>query len=210
MERRRIGYIQDKIAPPRFLAFLAILAIVFALLVGPVGWQRAYMTGFDIAAVVFFVSVLPLLRLTKAEEMRDHARENDVNRVLLLIITLLASAAIFVTLAIELGGKRPSGPLVLGTLFATWLFGNAMFALHYAFAYWIKDGEGGFDFPHTDVPDFADFAYFAFNVGMTFSTSDVGLTARDIRLTVLVHSFAAYVFNIGALAFSVGVLSGSA
>ena len=210
MVARKIGWIQDKIAPPRFLMFLGILAVVFGVLLLRVDWYRAYMTAFDVAAVVFFLSALRLLKLTKPDEMRDHARENDANRVLLMLVTFLVTVAIFVTVAVELNRDKPSVALMLGTLTAAWVFGNAMFAMHYAYAYWIKDGEGGFDFPHTDKPDFADFAYLSYNIGMTFSSSDVSLTARDVRLVVLMHSLAAFIFNIGALAFTVGSLSGSA
>lgn len=205
---RRISWIQDKVGPPRFLAFLVIFPTAFAVLTKWFGWERALLYGFDAAAVVFVLSSLPLLKPADAARMRDYARENDVNRVLLLFITLTVCAALFVTMVIELSKDRPNGALVIATLFAAWLFANTQFALHYAYLFWIKDGKGGFDFPHSEEPDFADFAYLSFNLGMTFSTSDVAVTARDVRMTILVHSFAAYLFNIAAIAFSFNVLTG--
>lgn len=206
---RRISFIRDKIAPPRFLAFLVILGAVFVLAVKPFGWERALMTGFDVAGTFFVISVAPLLKPYKAEAMREHARENDANRVLLLIITLIVTAAIIVAIAAELGGSgRPNALLVVGTLAVAWLFSNTVFALHYAFLFYIQDGQGGLDFPKSDEPDYVDFVYFAFTLGMTFQTSDTAITARDVRATVTVHSLAAFVFNIGVLAFTINVLGG--
>ena len=115
---------------------------------------------------------LPLLKAKEGKEMREEAAENDVNRLLLLVVTLLVVTAVFVTLGIELGGKLPNGGLVLGTLITSWLFGNVMFAQYYAFAYWIQDGKGGFDFPNSEAPDYADFTYLSFMIGMTFSPID--------------------------------------
>ena len=62
--------------------------------------------------------------------------------------------------------------------------------------------------PGTDEPDYWDFVYFAFTLGMTFQTSDVSITDRRIRRVVLGHSLAAFVFNLGVLAFTINVLGG--
>ena len=87
-----------------------------------------------------------------------------------------------------------------------------MFTLHYAHAYYVRanDGHdsGGFDFPGTATPDYRDFAYFAFTLGMTFQTSDVAITAPALRHVALLHCFGAFVFNIGVIAFAINVLGG--
>jgi len=44
---------------------------------------------------------------------------------------------------------------------------------------------------------------------MTFQTSDVAITRSRIRIVALMHSFAAFVFNIGVIAFTINVLGGS-
>lgn len=56
---RTIG---NRLAPPRFIAFFAllILGIGAGLVVQP--RARAIMIGFDVAAAVFLLSCLPLLR----------------------------------------------------------------------------------------------------------------------------------------------------
>ena len=55
---------------------------------------------------------------------------------------------------------------------------------------------------------YKDFAYFAFTLGMTFQTSDVSIRAAKLRHVVLLHSFGAFTFNIGVIAFTINALGG--
>jgi uncharacterized membrane protein len=71
------------------------------------------------------------------------------------------------------------------------------------------EGSAGLEFANTKEPVYWDFVYFAFTIGMTFQTSDVSITSDRIRRVVTVHSLAAFVFNIGVLAFTINVLGGS-
>lgn len=147
--------------------------------------------------------------------MRQHARDNDANAVLHLAITAAVMLAILAAVAIELGQrailKPPVIGLVIGTLVLAWLFANTVYALHYAHIYYLDrndDGvdDGGIRFPGTDEPQYWDFVYFAFTLGMTFQTSDTEITSATMRKTVVLHCLAAFVFNIGVLAFSINVL----
>ena len=67
-------------------------------------------------------------------------------------------------------------------------------------------GCSGFHFPGTDSPVYSDFVYFAFTCGMAFATSDVQISNQHIRKIVTMHCLAAFVFNIGVLAFTINVL----
>ena len=57
--------------------------------------------------------------------------------------------------------------------------------------------DGGLDIPDTKTPDYWDFAYFSFTLGMTFQTSDTQITGATMRRVALGHSMLAFVFNIG-------------
>ena len=102
---------------------------------------------------------------------------------------------------------------MIATLVLAWLFSNIVYALHYAHLYYRrgKDGKdrGGIDFPGTPEPDYSDFIYFAFTLGMTFQTSDSNITSGGMRSVVVFHCFAGFVYNIGVLAFTINVLGGS-
>jgi uncharacterized membrane protein len=201
----------QRIAPARFLAFLAIFAIAFAVSFGSLGWTRALMTGFDIAGVFFLLAITPVLRASGAAQMRKHAAENDANRAVLLVITgvtmLAILTAVFSEMAVKSGGG-PAKPLIVGTLAIAWLFSNTVYALHYAHVYYVEKAPGGLKFSGSGSPDYSDFIYFAFTLGMTFQTSDTAVETRRLRRLVTIHSLLAFVFNIGVLAFTINVLGG--
>jgi len=208
--------IGERIAPPRFLAFVAI-AIAGAVIGMPsLGWREGTMVAFDIAAIVFLGLCAPLLR-NEAESMRAAAKRNDANRALLLVLTGIVSLVILVAVAAELSQDGRRAPtmiaLVIGTLAISWIFSNFVYALHYAHLFYKSgDGDGsdcgGISFPGTKEPDYWDFVYFASCLGMTFQVSDTNIEAPHIRRVVTFHCLAAFVFNLGIIAFSINVLGG--
>lgn len=208
----RIG---QRIAPPRFLAFMAIMAAVWLGVSVMKGflWGRALMIGFDAGAIFFLASLWPLLG-DDTGEVRARAKANDTNRAGLLAITGLVMIVILVVVANELM-TQPSHrmiALVVVTLVLAWLFSNVVYALHYAHLYYSRDDgkdAGGIDFPGDEEPHYWDFIYFSFTLGMTFQTSDVNMTSRRMRRVAIGQCLAAFVFNIGVLAFTINVLGSS-
>ena len=203
-----------KIAPPRFLAFAVTFAIGLAFLIPTLGKGRGTMAAFDIAALLFLAIVAPLLK-GRADDMRRHAKNNDANRVLLLALTGTVMIVILVAVASEMMGGKSDAPevaLIVGTLALAWLFSNTVYALHYAHLFYTDDATGkdsrGITVPDTDEPDYWDFVYFSFTLGMTFQTSDVEITSARIRRATIGHCLAAFAFNIGVLAFTINVLGG--
>jgi uncharacterized membrane protein len=208
----------NRIAPPRFILFVALLVVVSIGAGLYTDWLHAIMIGFDAAALTFLLSCISLLNDTGAAAMRRHAAENDANRAGLLAITGAVTTVILITVGAELlqGGNRSGAAisLIVGTLALAWLFSNLVYALHYAHMFYLK-GEhgpgdsGGIDMPGTREPDYWDFVYFSFTLGMTFQTSDTAITSGTWRRVAIFHSFAAFVFNIGVLAFTINVIGGS-
>lgn len=203
----------QRIAPPRFVLFLIVFTAGLALAIPRLGYGRGTMVAFDAAALVFLAAIATLLRHGEAARMRAAARANDANRAVLLGFSGITMAVILVSVAKELEGRNDTLAIVLVvvTLVLAWLFSNTIYALHYAHLYYLADGAGdakGLDFPSCDTPDYWDFAYFSFTLGMTFQTSDVTVTARRMRRVVIGHCLAAFVFNIGVLAFTINVLGG--
>jgi len=204
----------NKIAPARFVAFVVIFAGGLAILIPSLGRGLGTMAAFDIASALFLLLVAPLLR-SKASDMRRFAKENDANRALLLGLTATVSLVVLVSVASEMAsgkGDPLTTALLVVTLVLAWLFSNSVYALHYAHLYYSADGKGGdsggITIPGCDEPDYWDFVYFSFTLGMTFQTSDVEITSWRIRRISTGHCLAAFVFNIGVLAFSINVLGG--
>lgn len=215
-------FLGQRIAPPRFLAFLLLLPLAtWGLHRAGVGdWPTALALGFDGAAALFLASLLPLVLRHEAEAIRCRADANDANRVIVLMISSVLTIVIMAAIAGELPGAR-AGQLasmigLIATLVLIWLFANSVYALHYAHEFYTPEAgpqgphdRGGLDFPQTPEPGYRDFAYFAFTLGMTFQTSDVAITQSRIRAVAVLHSFAAFVFNIGVIAFTINVLGGA-
>lgn len=206
--RQRIG---NSIAPARFIAFALVLVLAIPAATRFVSMPQAVMIGFDLAAAVFLAMCWPLLKIKSARTIERLAERNDANRTLLLVLTGVVMAVLLVVLGIQTVGGTPEPEtkvLIIGTLILAWLFSNTVYALHYAHLVYIHPAKGcyGLSFPDTSRPLYWDFIYFAFTLGMTFQTSDVQITSERLRRVVVVHCFAAFVFNIGILAFTIGVI----
>ena len=210
--------IGNRIAPLRFLLFLALFAAAFAAAIaaGHGLWDGGAI-AFDAAALVFLVSLIPLLRDGSPESMRAAAKANDANRVTILVLTTVLTVVAMAAIAGEIGDARRGDMVAIaklvGTLLLIWTFANSVYALHYAHMFYRHGGArggdaGGLDFPGTPAPTYGDFIYFAFTLAMTFQTSDVAITSRRMRHVALLHSFAAFLFNIGLIAFTINVLAG--
>ena len=204
----------NRIAPPRFLMFVGLFAVGLIVLVPMIGIGRGVMAAFDIGAVAFLIAVSTLLKRGSADQMRATTRANDANRAVLLGFSGVVLLVILVSVAKELQGKNDwiAVTLAVGTLVLAWLFANTIYALHYAHLFYLdEDGKDarGVAFPACDEPDYWDFLYFSYTLGMTFQTSDVEITSRHVRRIVTGQCLAAFVFNLGVLAFTINVLGGS-
>jgi uncharacterized membrane protein len=207
-----------RLAPPRFLMFLGLSIAGFFASRAFLGsaWTEAAALAFDFAAVVFLLSLVPLLRESGPQAIRDHADANDANRTLVLVVTASVMIVVMAAISGELpgAGKGETASIIklVATLLLVWIFANSVYALHYAHAFYTDrpDGKdcGGIDFPGTPEPTYGDFIYFSFTLGMTFQTSDTDITAARIRNVALFHSFTAFLFNIGVIAFTINTLGG--
>ena len=203
--------------PIRFWIFLAILIVGTAALVTcGLGIPRAMLIGFDAGAVVFLGSTLWMMRQSDSGDIRQRAAENDGDHLLLFLFAGVVVLVVLVAVSVELVGSGSHKPatvaLAAGTLLLAWLFSNILITMHYAHLYYISDDDnggkdtGGLDFPDDAEPDYGDFAYFAFVLGMTFQVSDVQITAKPTRRLAMYHGLAAFLFNIVVVALSVSLI----
>ncbi len=106
--------------------------------------------------------------------------------------------------------------LSIGAVVVSWWLVHTIYTLRYAHLYYetdvdvdgIEKGTGGLEFPGKDEPDYLDFVYFSFVVGMTFQVSDVEISSRRIRRVCIGHAILAFAFNTAILALSINVISG--
>jgi uncharacterized membrane protein len=206
-------HIGNRIAPPRFVLFIILLAIGWPAGITMLGLERGLLAGFDLAALAFLLSYAPALRL-QAQALRDKAARNDANRWFLLVITILLSLVILAAISAQIGSDEPLDLnhklLIVATLVLVWIFGNTVYALHYAHLYYTRDKAGrdceGLKFPGEGQPGMADFVYFAFTLGVAVQTADVAITSAHIRRVATIHCLVGFFFNLGVLALAVNVL----
>jgi uncharacterized membrane protein len=199
-------------ARPRLFASLGIGALVVVVL-GAFGlWRPAtrLLIGWDISVGLYLVLVAHLMARSDVDRMRQRAALEDEGQVAILVLTVAAALASLAAIFAELGagaGRRPAHiALATGTILLSWAFIHTIFALHYAHEFYDEDVGGGMAFPGGEAePDYWDFVYFAFVIGMTSQVSDVGVTSRQIRRTVAAHGVVAFVFNAALLALTVNL-----
>ncbi|MEB2843378.1 DUF1345 domain-containing protein [Rhizobiales bacterium RZME27] len=173
-----------------------------------------------LSAITFFVIYLGLIaeRIPHLDADRFEAsgQNTDEPAPIILAVTLIAAVVALVTLFEALNDKQPSGIIDVSIGFAAVILGwfsiHTMFALHYAHLYW-RPGDmsddrpaGGLDFPGTERPGAYDFLYFSYIIGMTAQTSDVEITATDMRKINLLHSVVSFFFNTVLVAAAVNAV----
>jgi uncharacterized membrane protein len=145
--------------------------------------------------------------------------------VILTLAVVAAIASIFAIVAQLATVKEATGwakywhlGLAAGTIVSSWFFVHIMFALHYAHEYYdewetgkgiVKQLRGGLDFPGTSAkPDYADFLYFSFVIGVASQTADVNVTSKAMRQVALVHCVLSFFFNTTVLALTINIAAG--
>jgi uncharacterized membrane protein len=174
------------------------------------------LAGWDVAVLVYLVLVFEMMARSKVRDIRQRAAQEDAGQFAILVLAVVAGlaslGAILVQLTYNGGGREPAQLwLVVATILLSWAFIHTMFALHYAHEFYGEDEgpAGGLTFPGgDDAPDYWDFVYFAFVIGMTSQVSDVMVTSKEIRRTVIAHGIVSFVFNVALLALTINIASG--
>ncbi|HUA81714.1 MAG TPA: DUF1345 domain-containing protein [Dyella sp.] len=211
-------------APVRYIRarpFLAVSGVVFvaactALTTSGVKPASALLLSFDLGALLYLSLLARMFSRTAADRMARLACTQDTGRRTTLWVAVALSAVVLVALSTELHAAKGGGAQAMGmaalSIVLSWLFMNTMYALHYAHGYYGDFGHqhSGLEFPGTQKPDYWDFVYFAFVIGMCFQVSDVQITSRTLRRTALLHSVVAFFFNVFIIAISVNIAAGLA
>jgi uncharacterized membrane protein len=207
--------------PPRLIRILrGRLKLIISIAVGialalalPSDWPAIarILTGWDTTIALYLCIVCWTFARSEVSHIAMHAEQQDEGRVAVLVLTVTATIASIAAIILLLGeGKGKSSPPQLlfaaATVILSWAFIHLIFALHYAHEFYTKTPPvGGLEFPGGKKPDYWDFTYFSFVIGMTFQVSDVEITARGIRRTVLCHGVVAFLFNVALLAIMINI-----
>jgi uncharacterized membrane protein len=198
-------------ARPRTFISIAVGIVAFFLLPGSLRLVTRLLIGWDVFVALYLVLVCTLVFRSGLAHIRRNAVLQDDGRFLILLVTALGAFASIAAIIFGLDAQHRSSPelaLATVTIALSWAAVHTSFALHYAHEFYRGAKPGGLDFPkgHEDEdPDYWDFVYFSFVIGMTAQVSDVGVTDRIIRRTATVHGIISFVFNTALVALMVNI-----
>jgi uncharacterized membrane protein len=191
---------------------VAVLAVAWF-----VPWQVTVLVGWDVAALIVLIRVWSHIWNYDAARTREWALLEDDTRPGAELILLAAGIVSLVGVGFAfLKAEEQPGymevmleGLGIFTIILSWLVVHTTFALRYAHIYYTQP-VGGIDYKQGPDyrPDYKDFAYTAFTVGMTYQVSDTDITRREIRHAVFRHALLSFVFGAVIIGASVNIVAG--
>jgi uncharacterized membrane protein len=175
----------------------------------------------DVFALSYIITCWIVFFKRSVVEIRQVATREDGSRLFVFFVILLASFASMITVLMLIiskdSGKTPEAiylPIGIAGMVLSWYMVHTTFAFHYAHLYYEDDVAHpdrcveGLDFPGEKTPDYLDFAYFSFVVGMTFQVSDVEISSKTIRRLALMHGLLSFGLNTFVVALTINVIAG--
>ena len=210
---------------PRLI--IGILAGLFVGLVSPLDWRLTTRLLLAWNAGVILYIALTFIMMVRDDLHRLHQRTSvpDEGRFVILTLSILAAVFSIAAIVVQLvatkdmagGAKIFHMGLAATTIVTGWTFIHLTFALHYAHEYASERRNrpelpekirGGLDFADTLTPDYSDFLYFSFIVGVASQTADVTVCSPTMRRIALVHGIVSFFYNTTVLALTINIAAG--
>jgi uncharacterized membrane protein len=207
----------------RLLVTLVVGGIVALALPERVAVQTRLLAVWDASVLVFLALLVMMMAGKTPAEVQERARRLGDGKGRVLAVVVVTSAASLGAVAVMLNdierhapGYRTHVNLSIAAVFGSWFLLQTMFALFYARHYWQPPDDpedttfaGGLEFASAQAPDYWDFVYFSFTLGMCYQTSDISIGSRRLRRVALLHiimSFLFYTVIIGMVMNAIGSL----
>lgn len=180
------------------------------------------LTGWNFGIVIYFLLVFDQINQVSHHEIKCRAKELDEGKYIILFLTVLACCAFIGAITSERSNLHSSfGPdkiVIIGltalTVFLSWFLMNLSFSLHYAHEFYGSNDEednqedtpkGGLRFPGTPEPQYLDFLYFAFVIGVSFLTGDIETRSAHMRGIALIQGILSFFLIAFVLALMVNI-----
>ena len=200
-----------------FMSAALGIATIAVLHVTDIGAVARLLIGWDVGVLIYLAAAAVMMAsCSTAAVMKKNAAIQDEGALGILILSIAAAIASLGAIFAELAVLEHNDPryglyiaLAIVTVILSWTFTHTIFALHYAHEFY---GEGaranGLKFPNDNQPDYWDFVYFSFVVGMTFQVSDVAVTHKSVRRMVVAHGALSFFFSTAIVAMTVNIAAG--
>jgi len=203
-----------KIVRVRWRLFFAAAIVLVSFAVLPSEWRPVtrMLMAWDIGVAVYLVTSLSAAIGTDTNHIRRQSVLHDEGRVAIPVLSATAALASLGAIIVEFttapaGQRLISLAFAAGTILLSWTFIQLIFAFHYAYEFYAehRGQTEGLGFPGDKAPDYWDFLYFSFVIGMTSQVSDVTVRSKPLRRTVTAHALLSFVFNLMLLALAINL-----
>lgn len=212
-------------AHPRLFGGVAAGVLAEILLPETFKLSTRLLIDWNVGTWFYFIATGIMIARASPELIRRRARRTDEGKFFVLVLTSVAALAAIAAIIAQLAAvKDLSGTmkglhigLAAATIISAWFFIHLTYALHYAHEYFDEyfaepgrpaTERGGLIYPGTEDPDYYDFLYFSFVIGVASQTADVDISSHAMRRVTLVHCVLAFFFNSAVLALTINIAAG--
>lgn len=217
----QVSWIAKQDARHRLAASGLVSALIWFGLRGRVGTSTQMILTWDVFALCILSLAWLTILTTPPKLLRARAQSQDFSRTVIFVFVVIAACAGLFAVGFLLYNNKTQRAhfsfhlvFTLLAVVCSWALVHTVFGLRYAHTFYGDDADpgtdkhaGGLKFPGDRPPDYMDFAYFSFVIGMTFQVSDVVITSRDFRQLVLVHGMLSFAFNTVIVALTINTVS---
>ena len=220
-----------RVVDVRWRLALGLMVGVSAALLAPalVGTLARFVIGWVGFAATNLVLIMLGMWQADTDDIRRVAASEDLPRTQAFVLVIGAALASLGAVIGLMGSVKSLSKdlrvlhvgLSIAAVVLAWTLVHLVFTLRYAHAYYDTDEDtgqdtGGLVFPDDQgkdagpklTPNYVDFAYFSFIIGMTAQTADIGIGSRELRRVSLLHSLISFVFNTVIVALTIGTIGG--
>jgi uncharacterized membrane protein len=212
-----------RLSAPRRLAIVLFFGVAsFLLLQQWVPGQTRLLISWNLGAITYLALSWVTIWRADPTMTRIRAQLQDQSGYVIFLLVVTAASTSFVAIGFLVGDikgmpfwqRTEHLALSIAALLLSWLLIQTLFGFHYARLYYSRhpgsaDDRRGLKFPGDKEPDYFDFAYYSFVVGMTSQVSDVAVCTRRMRRITLVHGVLSFIYNIAILAMSINIIGGT-
>ncbi|MFT4203968.1 MAG: DUF1345 domain-containing protein [Chitinophagaceae bacterium] len=222
MPKKKISFWLNGIHTFSKIALSLVLGTMAVFLLQPLvreGLIR-YLLGYCVFGLMLLGFYWISFYRTPIRHIQLEAEKEDSSRPVVFFLILLSIMGSVLAIVLILASRNDNsrtkllhvGSAILGISIA-WFLLHTIYTVKYAHLYYGDPNHEkgvGLTFPEGDgyMPDFKDFVYFSFVLGMTFQVSDISITSKKIRHVALWHSLISFVFNAVIIAVTINLIAG--
>lgn len=219
--------VRNILARPRLLFCVILGCLAFFITPQSFRLSTRLLVGWNLGTWLYIVMALAMMAHATEQSIKRRAEFGDESRFIVLTFACLAALTSLAAILAELAAAKDSSGLLKGyhlglaglTIVSGWTFIHLIFTQHYAHEYFIErdadddpatppESQGGLHFPGTPQPQFSDFLYFSYVIGVACQTADVETTSHTMRRVALIHCILSFFFNTTILALTINIAAG--